>query len=66
MDLVVRYEFEQEIPLNNIKTIYSTLIKICRFMTNRKNVGFDKIKLYQFNQEQNYWENFADGYLDYS
>lgn len=66
MDLVVRYKFEQEIPLNSIKTIYSTLIKICRFMTNRKNVGFDKIKLYQFNQEQNYWENFADGYLDYS
>ena len=66
MDLVVRYEFEQEIPLNNIKTIYNILIKICRFMTNRKNVGFDEIKLYQFDPEQNYWENFAAGYLDYS
>lgn len=66
MDLIVRYEFEQEILINNISTVYNILIKICRLMTNRKNVGFDNVKLYQFNQERKGWNNFADGYVNYS
>lgn len=39
MDLVLRYEFSEEIPLKFIKNIYHILLEICRFMTNNAEKG---------------------------
>jgi hypothetical protein len=65
MDLIVRYEFSEEVPLGTIKLVYNVLIDICRFMTNRKNVGFGNVKLYQIDNETGKWFQFADGFIDY-
>ena len=51
MDLIVRYEFPEEMPIKTIKLVYNVLMKICRFMTNRENVGFDEVRLYQLDDE---------------
>ena len=34
-------------------------------MTNRENVGFDELRLYQIDDETSKWFKFADGFLDY-
>ena len=34
-------------------------------MTNRENVGFDEVRLYQINEETGAWVRFADAFLDY-
>lgn len=34
-------------------------------MTNRKNVGFDEVHLFQIDDETGKWCRFADGFLDY-
>jgi len=65
MNLIVRYEFSKEMPIKTIKLIYNVLMKICRFMTNRGNVGFDEVRLYQIDDEKDEWIKFADGFLDY-
>lgn len=65
MNLIVRYEFLNEVHIKTIKTIYNVLMKICRFMTNRRNVGFDEVRLFQFDDETKSWCRFADGFLDY-
>lgn len=65
MNLIVRYEFPNEVHIKTIKTIYNVLLKICRFMTNRKNVGFDEVYLFQIDDETGKWCRFADGFLDY-
>lgn len=64
MDLVLRYEFSEEIPLKFIKNIYHILLEICRFMTNRKNVGFDDVRLFQIDKETGKWLCFGDGFID--
>lgn len=40
-------------------------MEVCRFMTNRENVGFDEVHLYQSNDETGRLSLFADGFLDY-
>ena len=65
MDLVIRYEFPKAVPLVEIKLIYNVLSDICKFMTNRKNVGFDDIKLFQLDKETAKWLHFADAFVDY-
>ncbi len=65
MNLIVRYEFPKEMPIKTIKLTYNVLMKICRFMTNRENVGFDEVRLYQIDDETSKWFKFADGFLDY-
>lgn len=65
MDLIVRYEFPNEMPIATIKLAYNVLMEICRFMTNRENVGFDEVRLYQIDDETGNWIRFADGFLDY-
>lgn len=65
MNLIVRYEFPKEMPIKIIKLTYNVLMKICRFMTNRENVGFDEVRLYQIDDETGKWFKFADGFLDY-
>lgn len=65
MNLIVRYEFPKEMPIKTIKLTYNLLMKICRFMTNRKNVGFDEVCLYQIDDGTGKWFKFADGFLDY-
>ena len=65
MNLIVRYEFPKEMSLKTIKLTYNVLMKICRFMTNRENVGFDEVRLYQIDDETGKWFKFADGFLDY-
>ena len=65
MDLILRYEFPNKMPLVTLKIVYNVLIDICRFMTNRKNVGFDEIHLYQIDNESGKWLGFADGFIDY-
>lgn len=65
MDLVVRYEFPNEMPLIAIKLTYSVLIEICRFMTNRRNVGFDAVRLFQIDEETGKWLRFAEGFIDF-
>ena len=65
IDVVIRYEFQEEVPLIEIKTIYNVLTDICKFMTNRKNVGFDEIKLFQLDKETTTLVCFADAFIDY-
>ena len=65
MDLVIRYEFPSELLLAEIKLIYNVLIDICRLLTNRKNVGFDAIRLFQVDEENHKWLCFADAFIDY-
>lgn len=65
MDLVVRYEFPKQMHIKTIKPIYKVLMEVCRFMTNRENVGFDEVHLYQSNDETGRLSLFADGFLDY-
>lgn len=65
MDLIFRYEFLDEMPLVAFKIVYNVLIDICRFMTNRKNVGFDEVRLFQIDDETGKWLRFADGFIDY-
>ena len=65
MNLIVRYEFPNEMPIKTINLTYNVLMKICRFMTNRENVGFDEVRLYQIDDETGKWFKFADGFLDY-
>lgn len=38
---------------------------MCRILTNRKNVCFDKIRLFQIDDETDKWYCFADGFIDY-
>lgn len=40
-------------------------MEVCRFMTNRENVGFDEVHLYKSNDETGRLSLFADGFLDY-
>lgn len=65
MDLVIRYEFPSELLLAEIKLIYNVLIDICRLLTNRKNVGFDAVRLFQVDEETQKWLCFADAFIDY-
>ena len=65
MDLIIRYEFQDEVPLIEIKLVYNVLVNICRFMTNRKNVGFDNVKLFQIDKETKNWLCFADVCIDF-
>lgn len=65
MDFIVRYEFPKEMPLAAIRITYNVLIDICRLMTNRKNVGFDEVRLFRIDDEYNKWTRFADGFIDY-
>lgn len=65
MNLIVRYEFSKEMPIKTIKLAYNVLMKICRFMTNRENVGFDEVRLYQIDDKTGKWFRCADGFLDY-
>ena len=65
MDLIVRYEFQEEVPLVEIKLVYNVLIDICRFLTNRKNVGFDEARLFQIVEGTQKWLCFANAYIDY-
>ena len=65
MDLILKYEFPNKMPLATLKIVYNVLIDICRFMTNRKNVGFDEVRLFQMDDETGKWLRFADGFIDY-
>ena len=65
MNLIARYEFPKEMPIKTIRLTYNVLMKICRFMTNRENVGFDEVCLYQIDDKTGKWFKFADGFLDY-
>ena len=65
MDLVIRYEFPYELLLAEIKLIYNVLIDICRLLTNRKNVGFDVVKLYKIDEKTQELSCFADAFIDY-
>lgn len=65
MDLVIRYEFPSKLLIAEIKLVYNTLIKICRILTNRKNVGFDNVKLFQSDEKCKKWIWFADAFIDY-
>ena len=65
MDLFIRYEFPSELLLAEIKLIYNVLIDICRLLTNRKNVGFDAVRLFQVDEENHKWLCFADAFIDY-
>lgn len=65
MDLIVRYEFTDEMPVAAFKMVYNVLIDICRLLTNRKNACFDKIGLFQIDDETDKCYCFADGLIDY-
>lgn len=65
MDLIARYEFQREMPLVTVKLVYKVLMEICRFMTNRMNVGFDEVRLFQIDDETGKWLRFTDGFIDY-
>lgn len=65
MDLVVRYEFSAEMPISEIKLVYNTLIDICRILTNRKNVGFDNVRLFHIDEDSKKWNWYADAFIDY-
>jgi len=65
MDLVMRYEFSEKVPIATIKLVYNVLIDICRFMTNRKNVGMNEMSLFQIDEESGKWLRFAEGFIDY-
>jgi len=65
MDLVVRYEFLDDMPITEIKLVYNTLIDICRILTNRKNVGFDNVRLFQIDEDSKKWIWYADAFIDY-
>ena len=65
MDLIIRYEFPSELLLAEIKLIYNVLIDICRLLTNRKNVGFEAVRLFQVDEETHKWLCFADAFIDY-
>ena len=65
MDLIIRYEFPSELLLAEIKLIYNVLIDICRLLTNRKNVGFEAVRLFQVDEETHKWLCFADTFIDY-
>ena len=65
VDVIVRYEFPDEMPLKMVGMVYNVILNICRLMTNRKNVGFDKVCLYQVDGESGKWNCFADGFIDF-
>lgn len=65
MELILRYEFPDKVPLATLKLVYNVLVDICRFMTNRNNVGFNEVRLFQIDDENGQWLRFADGFIDY-
>lgn len=37
--------FDENAPISIVQTAYRSIVALCRFMTGRKNVGFDKISI---------------------
>ena len=65
MDVIVRYEFPDKMPLKTISLVYNVILNICRLMTNRENIGFDEVRLFQVDDESQKWSYFADGFIDF-
>lgn len=65
MDVIVRYEFYEEVPLRTISLVYNVVLDICRLLTNRKNIKFDEMHLFQIDNETGKWICFADGFIDF-
>lgn len=65
MDVIVRYEFYEEVPLRTIRLVYNVILDICRLLTNRKNVKFDETRFFQMDDESGKWLCFVDGFMDF-
>ena len=66
MDLCVRFEFDEELPIIYVKRIFHIMTETCRIMTNRQNVGFDSIQVYKKDEETKKWLCFAEGIANYT
>ncbi|WP_026519393.1 hypothetical protein [Butyrivibrio sp. FCS006] len=65
MDLCLRFEFDNELPLIYVKRIFHDISELCRLLTNRENVGFDSIELYKIDDKTQKWLGFAEGIAYY-